>query len=41
MQLILGVFDFPDRATAAQREGREQPPAPELVVERVWGRPPS
>jgi hypothetical protein len=41
MQLILGVFDFPDRATAAQREGREPPPAPELVVERVWGRPPS
>jgi hypothetical protein len=41
MQLILGVFDFPDRATAAQREGREQPPTPELVVERVWGRPPS
>jgi hypothetical protein len=35
MQLILGVFDFPDRATAAQREGREGPPTPELVVERV------
>jgi hypothetical protein len=38
MQLILGVFDFPDRATAAQREGREPAPTPELVVERVSGR---
>ena len=39
MQLILGLFDFPDRATDAQREGREPPPTPELVVERVAGRP--
>lgn len=38
MQLILGVFDFPDRATAAQRDGREPVPTPELVVERVSGR---
>jgi hypothetical protein len=38
MQLILGLFDFPDRATAAQREGREPPPTPELVVHRVVGR---
>ena len=38
MQLILGVFDFPDRATAAQRDGREPVPTPELVVERVRGR---
>ena len=38
LQLVLGIFDFPDRATAAQRDGREPPPTPELVVERVWGR---
>ncbi|MDT7579264.1 MAG: hypothetical protein QOK35_528 [Pseudonocardiales bacterium] len=38
--LILGLFDFPDRATAAQRDG-EPPPTPELVVERVWGQPPA
>ena len=39
MQLILGLFDFPDRATEAQRDGREPAPTPELVVERVAGRP--
>ena len=39
MQLILGVFDFPDRATPAQRDGREPPPTPALVVERVSGSP--
>ncbi len=38
LQLVLGVFDFPERATAAQRGG-EPPPTPELVVERVSGRP--
>jgi hypothetical protein len=38
MQLILAVFDFPDRATDAQRAGREPAPTPELVVERVTGR---
>jgi len=40
LQLILAVFDFPDRATAAQRDGREPPPTPELVVDRVWARAP-
>ena len=34
MQLILGVFDFPDRAPA----GPAEPPTPELVVRRVLGR---
>jgi hypothetical protein len=33
MQLILGVFDFPDRAPA----GRADVPVPELVVRRVLG----
>lgn len=33
MQLILGVFDFPDRAPAGQAEV----PVPELVVRRVYG----
>jgi len=40
VQLILGLFDFPDRATPAQRAGRERPPTPELVVGRVSGGPP-
>jgi hypothetical protein len=34
MQLIIGVFDFPDRAPAGQAEV----PVPELVVRRVLGR---
>jgi hypothetical protein len=34
MELIIGVFDFPDRADPA--EG--MPPVPELVVSRVLGR---
>jgi hypothetical protein len=34
MQLIVGVFDFPDRAPAGQAEA----PVPELVVRRVYGR---
>src|SRR4051812_10415652 len=34
MQLIVGVFDFPRRATP----GREDVPTPELVVQRVSGR---
>ncbi len=33
MQLVLGVFDFPDRAPA----GEAEPPVPELVVRRVTG----
>jgi hypothetical protein len=35
MQLILGVFDFPDRAPS----GHVEVPVPELVVRRVLGRP--
>jgi hypothetical protein len=35
MQLILGVFDFPDWGTEAERSGAIQPPTPELVVCRV------
>ncbi len=35
MQLILGVFDFPDRA----RSDETSAPVPELVVRRVTGRP--
>jgi hypothetical protein len=35
MQLIVAVFDFPDRAPA----GESEPPEPELVVRRVHGRP--
>ncbi|KAA1419769.1 glycoside hydrolase family 16 protein [Mumia zhuanghuii] len=38
MQLILGVFDFPDRASAGEREGRLPTPTARLVVERVVGR---
>ncbi|MGH1563278.1 glycoside hydrolase family 16 protein [Mumia sp. DW29H23] len=38
MQLILGVFDFPERASVEEREGRVLPPTPRLVVERVVGR---
>jgi hypothetical protein len=34
MQLILGVFDFPDRAPAGQVEV----PVPEFVVRRVLAR---
>ena len=34
MQLIIGVFDFPGKATS----GRREIPAPELVVRRVSGR---
>jgi Glycosyl hydrolases family 16 len=34
MQLMLGVFDFPARATAGG-----EPPVPELVITRVSGRP--
>jgi hypothetical protein len=34
MELIIGVFDFPDRADPAER----MPPEPELVVSRVLGR---
>lgn len=37
MQLILGVFDFPDRA----RAGQVEVPVPELAVRRVLGRRPS
>jgi hypothetical protein len=33
MQLIIGVFDFPDRARAGEPE-----PDPELIVHRVHGR---
>ncbi len=33
MQLIIGVFDFPDRARAGEPE-----PDPELIVRRVHGR---
>jgi len=35
MQLILGVFDFPDRAP----DGEADVPVAELVVRRVLGRP--
>jgi hypothetical protein len=35
MQLILGLFDFPDPA----RPGEDDGPVPELVVRRVLGRP--
>jgi hypothetical protein len=35
LQLILGVFDFPDRAGAPD----EDPPTPELVVSRVFWEP--
>ncbi|WP_370619765.1 glycoside hydrolase family 16 protein [Mumia qirimensis] len=38
MQLILGVFDFPGRASPAEQDGAV-PPTPRLVVERVVGRP--
>jgi hypothetical protein len=34
MQLVLGVFDFPDRAPAGDGDA----PVPELVVRRVRGR---
>jgi hypothetical protein len=34
MQLIIGVFDFPDRAPA----GEADVPVPELVVRRVLAR---
>ena len=37
MQLIIGLFDFPDRA----RPGEPEPePEPELIVRRVRGRGP-
>ena len=35
MQLIIGLFDFPDRARPGEPE-----PEPELIVSRVRGRPP-
>jgi hypothetical protein len=35
MQLIVGVFDFPDRAPA----GHVEVPVPELVVRRVLAGP--
>lgn len=39
-QIILGVFDFPDRATEEERAGLVPPPTPELVVSRVAWTPP-
>ncbi|MQA81055.1 MAG: family 16 glycosylhydrolase [Streptosporangiales bacterium] len=39
LQLILGVFDFPDRGTPEERDGTTPMPTPELVVSRVRGEP--
>jgi hypothetical protein len=39
MQLVLGVFDFPAKATPAQVSGADATPTPELVVTRVAHHP--